>query len=324
MGVENWVRVARMGAWFPAGIEEARIDVPLHDTEDGRPARKVGLSVPLHPGDYRARLAASTLGSALAPPARDTLLRLSSGSLGLCDEDIGTLILACRDDGLSGIFLEATDPGFGNAGLLARLLGRLADRPDSRDLQRAMERVLAWTEQGGEGCGTIRVVGLHPGQDAGYRVRVDDMAPANVADALAFLRWPGDTGSVAEVLAVLPSVARVGLGVEVTPRGPAPGLRIALHPHRQGWRTPDRTAWRRLLDSLAPAGLAPIPGQLSALGVFQGSTSLSVGRERWTVHHGGDHVALRFRPRRCSCGSLHRTGPGDVHAAVRTDRAHLR
>ena len=297
MGAENWARILRMGASFPAaGLEEVRIDLPLHETGNESPVPKAGLSVPLRPGDYSARLCASALGSVLAPPARDTLLRLASRSLGLCDEDIGKLVLACDDNGLSGICLEAAKRGFDNAGLLARLLGRLADRPDRRDMRRSIERLLLWTEQDNEGRGTIGLAGLQLGGDAGYRLRIDGIAPAHVADALTFLRWPGDTGSVADVLADLPPVARIGLGVEVTPQDPAPGLCIELHPHRQGWRSPDRSAWRRLLDALAPAGVASAPGMLSALDAFHGSVALSAGGERWTLHYGGDHIALRFGP----------------------------
>ena len=61
-------------------------------------------------------------------------------------------------------------------------------------MQRSIERILVRTEPGSEGRGTIGLIGLQPGGDAGYRVRVDGIVSANVADALTFFDWPGDAG----------------------------------------------------------------------------------------------------------------------------------
>ncbi len=167
----NWPCIVCMATRFPVSVEEIRIAAPLHGTEDEDPVPNVGLRVQLHPGHYAARLTANTLGCDLAPSVCKTLLGLASRSLGLCADDIGKLILACGDAGLSGIFLEAANSGFGNAGLL----GCLADRPDSRGTQRLIERVVVWTEQGSEGHGTISLAGLRPGPTRAITTALTDL-----------------------------------------------------------------------------------------------------------------------------------------------------
>ncbi len=283
--------LGRAAARFPILFEECSIDLGL----DG-PTSETGLVVTHRPGSTQAQLTASALGASLAPAAGETLRRLASGSLGLSDE-VGGLVVASGENGAAGLFLEAAGGGFGNPGLLAWLLARLENRPDRRDMRHAIERAFAWTEQDGEGCGVIRLAGVSPGQGgpASCRLRLDGIAPERVPDALAFLRWPA-AAAVTARLNVLPSVARIGLCLDLTPDGLAPHLGVELHPHRQGWRAPDRPAWQALLAALAPTGLAPMREKLSALGDCFGSVPLPVDKETWTIHHGGSHITLCFTP----------------------------
>ena len=284
-------RLGRAAARFPVMIDECRIDFRLDD-----PTPEGGIAVTFRPGSTPAQLAASAFGTSLAPAAGDTLRRLASDSLGLSVE-VGRLVLACGDVGLADVSLEAAADTFGNPGLLAWLLARLADRPDRREMRHAIERVFAWTEQNGQGCGAVRLAGVSPGQNdsGGCHIRIDDIAAERIPDALAFLRWPGDAAAVTASFPALPLVARTDLSFQITPEGPTPRLGVELHPHR-GWPTSDPDAWRALLAALASARLAIVPGKLSALGDVFGTTRVSLGEETWTLQHGGSHVTLYFSP----------------------------